>query len=72
MNRAAIYRRNRTFEVVELAAKMPSKDEVAITVANCGICGTDMHVLHGDMDARMGMERIICHEMSGTIAELDV
>ncbi len=65
---AAYYRGNKTFEVAEIEAKPPAPGEVQIKVAYCGICGTDMHAYHGNMDARVGFERILGHEMSGTIA----
>jgi (R,R)-butanediol dehydrogenase/meso-butanediol dehydrogenase/diacetyl reductase len=39
-----------------------------IKVAYAGLCGTDLHILHGSMDRRVAMPAIIGHEMSGTIA----
>ena len=45
----------------------PGKGEVAIRIAYCGVCGTDMHVYHGNMDARVGHNRILGHEMSGVV-----
>lgn len=65
---AAYYRGNKTFTVEQAANPAPGPGEVAIRVAYCGICGTDMHVYHGNMDARVGFERVIGHEMSGTVA----
>ena len=41
--------------------------EVSIRIAYCGVCGTDMHVYHGNMDARVGHNRILGHEMSGIV-----
>ncbi|MEL7092778.1 MAG: alcohol dehydrogenase catalytic domain-containing protein [Pseudomonadota bacterium] len=67
---AAFYRGNRTFVVEETQAQAPGPGEVAIRVAYCGICGTDMHVFHGNMDARVGHNRIVGHEMSGVIDAL--
>ncbi|KNG93055.1 (R,R)-butanediol dehydrogenase [Pseudaestuariivita atlantica] len=64
---AAIYRGKKTFTVEEVPAATPGPGEVAVRIAYCGICGTDMHVFHGNMDARVGFERVIGHEMSGTI-----
>jgi 2-desacetyl-2-hydroxyethyl bacteriochlorophyllide A dehydrogenase len=43
---------------------------VRISVAYTGICGTDLHIYHGDMDARVGSSAIIGHEMSGRIEAL--
>lgn len=67
---AAFYRGNRTFAVEQTEAQPPAAGEVAIRVAYCGICGTDMHVFHGNMDARVGHNRIIGHEMSGVVETL--
>ena len=65
---AARYRGNRRFEVGTVETRPPGAGEVSIRVAYCGICGTDMHVFHGNMDARVGDARIVGHEMSGTVA----
>ena len=65
---AAFYRGDRQFTVETKQATPPAAGEVAVRIAYCGICGTDMHVFHGNMDARVGFERVIGHEMSGSIA----
>ncbi|WP_232828210.1 zinc-dependent alcohol dehydrogenase [Kribbella monticola] len=57
-----------TVEEREPAAVGPG--EVRIAVAYVGICGTDLHVFHGDMDGRVTKPATIGHEMSGTIVEL--
>ncbi len=44
--------------------------EVEITVAYTGICGTDLHIVHGAMDARVTRPAVLGHEMSGSIAAL--
>lgn len=67
---AAVYRGDRRFTVEQKQAAAPGPGEVAVRIAYCGICGTDMHVFHGNMDARVGFERIIGHEMSGTVEAL--
>ncbi len=67
---AAVYRGNKTFAVKEKVAAQPAAGEVQVDVAYCGICGTDLHIYLGHMDQRVGFERTIGHEMSGTIAEL--
>ena len=64
---AAFYRGNCTFAVERRPAEPPGPGEVAVRTAYCGICGTDMHVFHGHMDGRVGMNRIIGHEMSGMV-----
>ncbi|CAM9940726.1 unnamed protein product [Chrysoparadoxa australica] len=65
---AAYYRGNRTFAVEQTEAPAPGPGEVQLRIAYCGICGTDMHVFHGNMDARVGLNRIVGHEMSAVVA----
>ena len=64
---AAFYRGKKRFTVEKIAPIAPGPNDVSIRTAFCGICGTDMHVYHGNMDARVGFERIIGHEMSGIV-----
>jgi (R,R)-butanediol dehydrogenase/meso-butanediol dehydrogenase/diacetyl reductase len=70
MTRAAFYTGHRSFAVEQVQPAPPGPGEVAIDVAYCGICGTDLHVFHGNMDARVGDHRIIGHEMSGRVAQV--
>jgi (R,R)-butanediol dehydrogenase / meso-butanediol dehydrogenase / diacetyl reductase len=44
--------------------------QVQIEVAYTGICGTDLHIFHGDMDARVDVPAIVGHEMSGIVAAI--
>ncbi|MDE2674417.1 MAG: alcohol dehydrogenase catalytic domain-containing protein [Paracoccaceae bacterium] len=67
---AAFYRGNRTFTIERQPMSNPKSGEVLIQVSYCGICGTDMHAFHGNMDERIGFERIIGHEMSGTVVAI--
>ena len=48
----------------------PGRGQVQIAVAYTGLCGTDLHILHGSMDARVQTPLVFGHEMSGTIAAL--
>ena len=64
---AAVYRGDKSFTVEKVIAVPPGPGEVQVRIAYCGICGTDMHVFHGNMDARVGFERVIGHEMSGVV-----
>jgi 2-desacetyl-2-hydroxyethyl bacteriochlorophyllide A dehydrogenase len=56
--------------MVEAEPKAPGPGEVRIAVSYTGICGTDLHIWHGAMDARVTMPAVLGHEMSGTIAEV--
>jgi (R,R)-butanediol dehydrogenase/meso-butanediol dehydrogenase/diacetyl reductase len=68
--RAATYTGARTFTVQDAADSPPRAGEVSIEVAFTGICGTDLHIFHGDMDGRVTKPAVIGHEMSGRIAVL--
>ena len=66
--RSALYTGNSTIVVEERPAVPPAAGEVQIEVAYTGICGTDLHILHGDMDSRVRIPQTIGHEMSGRVA----
>ncbi|MGU3575229.1 zinc-dependent alcohol dehydrogenase [Brucellaceae bacterium C25G] len=68
--KAAFYTGHKTFELRDIPRPDPAQDEVEIQVAYNGICGTDLHAYHGSMDARIGHNRILGHEMSGRVARL--
>jgi 2-desacetyl-2-hydroxyethyl bacteriochlorophyllide A dehydrogenase len=67
---AAKYIGNSTINIVESSQRPPAPGEVQIDVAFTGICGTDLHILHGNMDSRVTFPAIIGHEMSGRISAL--
>lgn len=56
-----------TIEVSSYQAAAPGPGEVQIEVAYTGLCGTDIHILHGNMDQRVKKPLTFGHEMSGTI-----
>ncbi|WP_396667634.1 zinc-binding dehydrogenase [Microbacterium sp. R86528] len=53
-----------------IEVKPPGPGEVQIAVSHVGLCGTDLHILHGAMDTRVTFPAIIGHEMSGRVAAL--
>ncbi|WP_380055357.1 zinc-binding dehydrogenase [Falsihalocynthiibacter sp. SS001] len=67
---AAYYIGNKSFQIETVTPAAPAAGEVQIDVAYCGICGTDLHVYLGHMEARIGNHRVIGHEMSGVISAL--
>ncbi|RAM38269.1 zinc-dependent alcohol dehydrogenase [Arthrobacter globiformis] len=67
---AATYIGNSTINIVESTQRPPAPGEVQIDVAFTGICGTDLHILHGNMDSRVSFPAVIGHEMSGRISAL--
>lgn len=70
ISKAAIYRGDQTFTVETVEVPAPAPGQVQVDVAFCGICGTDLHIFLGHMDARVGFERTIGHEMSGVVSAL--
>ena len=67
---AAQYIGNQSFNLVNGQNISPGPGEVRLDVGYVGICGTDMHIYHGVMDARVEPPQIIGHEMSGVVAEI--
>jgi len=63
-----VYTGNRGLSRVELAVTPPGPGEVQVAVAYTGLCGTDLHIFHGNMDARVRTPLVFGHEMSGTVA----
>lgn len=68
--RAAAYLGDHTIDTRDADPIPPASGEVQIEVAYTGLCGTDLHIIHGSMDARVRRPLTFGHEMSGTIAEL--
>lgn len=70
MMKAAYYNGNTEFSIGTCEPQAPLAGEIRLNVAYCGVCGTDIHIAHGAMDARVPSPMVIGHEMSGTVAEL--
>lgn len=56
----------RDFGIVNLETPLASTGEVLVHVAFAGICGSDMHIIHGD-NAFVSYPRIIGHEFAGRV-----
>lgn len=68
-NAGVVYAGARNLRLEHVRPAPPGPGQVRIDVAYTGICGTDLHIYHGDMDGRVHPPRVIGHEMSGRIAE---
>jgi (R,R)-butanediol dehydrogenase/meso-butanediol dehydrogenase/diacetyl reductase len=66
--RAVAYVGDGVIRVQERESEAPGPGQVRLDVAYVGICGTDLHIKHGAMDARVTLPAVIGHEMSGTVA----
>lgn len=65
--RAAFYNGNRNIQTGPCQPQTPSENQVQLRVSHCGICGTDLHLFHGNMDHRVQLPQVIGHESSATI-----
>ena len=70
MAQAAYYEGNRSIRQGPGELVAPKSGEVQLKISHCGICGTDLHIYHGAMDARVTMPLVMGHEMSGTVHEV--
>ena len=68
-SRRVAYRAARQLAVDTADVTPPPPGHVRIDVAYTGICGTDLHIFHGDMDGRVEPPCVIGHEMSGRVAQ---
>lgn len=68
--KAAYYEGPRTMSVGVCQPLLPGPGEVRLQVAYCGICGTDVHIFHGQMDRRVRAPQVIGHEASCEVAEI--
>jgi (R,R)-butanediol dehydrogenase/meso-butanediol dehydrogenase/diacetyl reductase len=64
---SAKYLGNQTVEVSTFTPAQPGPEQVQIRVAYVGLCGTDLHIIHGAMDKRVQIPLSFGHEMSGVI-----
>lgn len=65
--RAAFYNGNKQIAVGACVPTEPGLGQVRLQVSHCGICGTDLHLFHGNMDHRVVFPQVIGHESSAVI-----
>ncbi|MEO8262938.1 MAG: alcohol dehydrogenase catalytic domain-containing protein [Pseudolysinimonas sp.] len=65
---AARYVGDGVIDIAEIPVSEPAAGEVQVRVAYTGLCGTDLHIRHGSMDARVTRPLVFGHEASGEIA----
>ena len=65
--RAACYVGDGRLSVLDVEPEELGAGTVQIDVAYTGICGTDLHIVHGAMDRRVSLPAVLGHEMSGTV-----
>ncbi|MGW2725447.1 zinc-dependent alcohol dehydrogenase [Streptomyces sp. NPDC001492] len=70
MTLAVRYTSARTLDTAPALSAPPGPGEVELAPAYVGICGTDLHIFHGDMDARVHTPAVLGHEMSGRVVRV--
>lgn len=55
-------------ELLDIPEPTPKENEVKIKVKACGICGTDIHVLHNTTELAAGVT--LGHEFTGVVSEV--
>lgn len=67
--RAVVYRElNKPVSIEEVEVLSPSRDEVMVKIAACGVCHSDLSVTNGTIP--MPPDTVLGHEGAGTIVEL--
>lgn len=65
---SARYTGDGAVETAQIEATDPGPGQVQVRVAFTGLCGTDLHIVHGAMDARVERPLVFGHEASGEVA----
>jgi Zn-dependent alcohol dehydrogenase len=65
---AVVYEPGKRIEIEELDLGRPQDGEVLIRYLYAGLCHSDIHVAHGDLEARLPM--VLGHEGAGIIEEV--
>jgi S-(hydroxymethyl)glutathione dehydrogenase/alcohol dehydrogenase len=65
---AVVHEIGKPIEVEELELDGPRECEVLVRYTHAGLCRTDVHIVHGDMPARLPM--VLGHEGAGVVEEV--
>ena len=65
---AVVYEAGKPIEIEELDLDGPREGEVLIRYTHAGLCHSDVHIAHGDLEARLPM--VLGHEGAGIIEEV--
>ena len=58
---AVVYETGKPIEIEELTLDKPREGEVLIRYTHAGLCHSDVHIAHGDLEARLPM--VLGHEV---------
>src|ERR1700751_3706153 len=65
---AVVYETGKPIEIEELDLDGPRDGEVLIRYTYAGLCHSDLHIQHGDLEARLPM--VLGHEGAGIVEDV--
>ena len=68
MNNAAVINSARELSITHTDMPSPTAGEVRLSVAYCGLCGSDLHLFFGPPQPAVG--HVLGHEFSGVVSEI--
>ena len=69
--KAAVFYGKNDIRIQDIPKPVPAFGEVLINVRACGICGTDVHIFHGDEGAApTPAGTVLGHEFAGTVEQV--
>lgn len=68
MKAARLHGFDEPFSIEECPAPRPGPREVVVAVEACGVCGSDLSIIHGCL--KTTLPRTLGHEIAGTVAEV--
>lgn len=68
MKAARLNRFNEALSIEERPRPRPGPGEVVVAVKACGVCGSDLTIIHGGL--KTTLPRTLGHEIAGTVAEV--
>ena len=66
--KAAVFLGDARIEVQDLPTPEPGAGEAVVKVTACGVCGTDVHIYHGDITEDVAPPVVLGHEITGQVA----
>jgi len=68
--KAAVFVQKDKLEYRDVSPIEPGPDEVLVRVTGCGVCGTDVHILHGQITEGIAPPVVLGHEIAGIIEKV--
>ena len=69
--KAAVFYRKGDLRIVDMPRPVTGTGEVLVKVLACGVCGTDVHIYHGDEGAaKTPAGTVLGHEFAGIVEEV--